>query len=115
MAEGRGRYLPSKEAAIAEVQALKAKGITNIDVGCMQVNLYYHGSNFDDLNEAFDPVQRHPVRGDVLAAQPYRFAGTVELDVRYPTDRRMLLPPSTAPAIRALRGAAAGTGIRARI
>mgnify|MGYP005993240693 FL=1 len=56
MAEGRGRYLPSKEAAIAEVQALKAKGITNIDVGCMQVNLYYHGSNFDDLNEAFDPV-----------------------------------------------------------
>ncbi|WP_420725619.1 hypothetical protein [Hwanghaeella sp. LZ110] len=56
MAEGRGRYLPSKEAAIAEVQALKAKGVTNIDVGCMQVNLYYHGSNFDDLNEAFDPV-----------------------------------------------------------
>jgi hypothetical protein len=56
MAEGKGRYLPSKEAAIAEVQALKAKGITNIDVGCMQVNLYYHGSNFDTLSEAFDPV-----------------------------------------------------------
>ena len=46
----------------------------------------------------------------LLAAQPYRFAGTVELDVRYPTDRRMLLPPSTAPAVRALREATeAGT------
>jgi hypothetical protein len=39
----------------------------------------------------------------LLAAQPYRFAGSVELDVRYPDDGRMLLPPSTAPAIRAAR------------
>jgi len=38
-----------------------------------------------------------------LAAQPYRFAGTVALDVRYPADRRLLLPPSTAPAIRSAR------------
>lgn len=56
MAEGQGRYLPSKEAAIAEVQALQARGVTNIDVGCMQVNLYYHGSNFASLEEAFDPI-----------------------------------------------------------
>lgn len=56
MAEGRGRYLPSKEAALAEVRALQARGITNIDVGCMQVNLYYHGENFADLEDAFDPV-----------------------------------------------------------
>ena len=56
MAEGRGRYLPSKEAAVAEVKALQARGITNIDVGCMQVNLYYHGSAFGSLEEAFDPI-----------------------------------------------------------
>lgn len=56
MAEGKGRYLPSKEAALAEVRALQARGVTNIDVGCMQVNLYYHGSNFSSLEEAFDPV-----------------------------------------------------------
>jgi hypothetical protein len=40
----------------------------------------------------------------ILAAQPYRFAGSVELDVRYPADLRLLLPPSSAPAIRAARG-----------
>ena len=56
MAEGKGRYLPSKEAALAEVRALQARGITNIDVGCMQVNLYYHGSNFASLEDAFDPI-----------------------------------------------------------
>lgn len=55
MAEGRGRYLPSKAAAIAEVRQLHARGISNIDVGCMQVNLHYHGDNFASLEEALDP------------------------------------------------------------
>ncbi|RZT18111.1 GAF domain-containing protein [Mycobacterium sp. BK558] len=39
----------------------------------------------------------------LLAAQPYRFASSVGLTVCYPEDRRALLPPSTAPAIRAAR------------
>lgn len=39
----------------------------------------------------------------LLAAQPYRFASSVGLAVCYPADRRTLLPPSTAPAIRAAR------------
>lgn len=56
MAEGRGRYLPSKQAAISEVKALRERGVSNIDVGCMQVNLHYHGHNFSSLEEAFDPV-----------------------------------------------------------
>ena len=55
MAEGKGRYLPTKEAAIAEVRKLKAKGVRNIDVGCMQINLHYHPDAFDSLEEAFDP------------------------------------------------------------
>lgn len=54
MAEGRGRFLPNKAAAIAEVVALKAKGVRNIDVGCMQINLQAHPSAFADLNAAFD-------------------------------------------------------------
>ena len=55
MAEGRGRYLPSKAAALAEVLRLQARGVRNIDVGCMQVNLHYHAEAFDDLSQAFDP------------------------------------------------------------
>lgn len=39
----------------------------------------------------------------LLAAQPYRFAGSVELTVCYPEDLHTLLPPSTAPAVRAAR------------
>ncbi len=48
-------YLPSKAQAIAKVEALRASGRTNIDVGCMQINLHYHPDAFSSLNEAFDP------------------------------------------------------------
>jgi soluble lytic murein transglycosylase-like protein len=38
------------------VRRLRAKGVENIDVGCMQVNLYYHGDAFETLKQAFDPA-----------------------------------------------------------
>lgn len=56
MAEGRGRYLSTKAEAIAEVRGLQARGIRNIDVGCMQINLSYHPDAFGSLDEAFDPA-----------------------------------------------------------
>lgn len=55
MAEGEGRFLPSKEAAVAEVRKLRARGVRNIDVGCMQVNLLAHPDAFATLDEAFEP------------------------------------------------------------
>lgn len=67
MAEGVGRYLPSKRAAIAEVEGLQARGIRNIDVGCLQINLQYHADAFDDLNAAFDPIQNADYSGRFLA------------------------------------------------
>lgn len=54
-AEGEGRFLPSRQAAIAEVRSLQARGVRNIDVGCMQVNLQHHPDAFANLDEAFDP------------------------------------------------------------
>ena len=56
MAEGRGRYLETKAEAVAEVEALRARGVKNIDVGCMQVNLQYHPQAFASLEDAFDPL-----------------------------------------------------------
>ncbi len=56
-ARGKGRYFPSKQKAIDYVRGLKAQGVSNIDVGCMQINLFYHGDNFLSLEEALDPVR----------------------------------------------------------
>lgn len=54
-AEGRGRYLDSQAAAVAEVKRLRARGIRNIDVGCMQVNLGHHPEAFGSIEQAFEP------------------------------------------------------------
>ena len=65
-AEGRGRFLDTKSAAIREVRRLRARGVENIDVGCMQVNLYWHGDAFSSLAEAFDPAGNVTYAADFL-------------------------------------------------
>jgi hypothetical protein len=53
---GVGNYFRNKVKAINYVRFLQANAITNIDVGCMQVNLHYHGDAFDSLEDAMDPA-----------------------------------------------------------
>lgn len=56
-AEGTDYVYETKEAVIAAVLALQAKGVRSIDVGCMQVNLMHHAQAFASLDQAFDPVE----------------------------------------------------------
>jgi hypothetical protein len=65
-AGGEGEFHPTKAAAMARVRQLKAEGRTNIDVGCMQVNLRYHPDAFLDLEQAFDPVDNARYAADFL-------------------------------------------------
>ena len=55
-ASGDSRYYATKSQAIAGVRRLKARGVRNIDVGCMQVNLMHHPKAFASLEAAFDPA-----------------------------------------------------------
>ena len=52
---GSGTYYPTQQDAIDAVRKLQSKGVTNIDVGCMQINLQYHPNAFARLDQAFDP------------------------------------------------------------
>ena len=45
---------------------MKARGVRNIDIGCMQVNLFYHPDAFDSLEAAFDPATNTAYAGDLL-------------------------------------------------
>ena len=56
-AQRQSYYFPSKDAAITAVREMQRKGISSIDVGCMQVNLHHHPKAFADLESAFDPAQ----------------------------------------------------------
>ncbi|MHA1536524.1 MAG: transglycosylase SLT domain-containing protein [Alphaproteobacteria bacterium] len=55
-AGGDARYYATKAQAVAGVRRLKARGVRNIDVGCMQVNLMHHPKAFASLSAAFDPA-----------------------------------------------------------
>ena len=49
-------YFGSKREALGKVRELRAAGRSNIDVGCMQINLGYHGDAFGSLEEALEPA-----------------------------------------------------------
>ena len=54
-ANGKGYYYTSKEEAVAAVKSFQRQGITSIDVGCMQINLKYHGEAFSSIEDALNP------------------------------------------------------------
>ncbi len=54
--KGQGYWFDTKQEAIAAAQRFMAQGIRSMDVGCMQVNLLYHGQAFANLNQAFEPM-----------------------------------------------------------
>ncbi len=56
-AEGRGRRFETKAKAAAALRRLRRSGVANIDVGCMQVNLMYHGDAFAAPAAALDPAR----------------------------------------------------------
>jgi hypothetical protein len=74
MAEGKGRYFETKQEAINEVMKLRAKGVRNIDVGCMQINLMHHPDAFATLEEAFDPQTNVRYSAKFLLNLKSRFA-----------------------------------------
>jgi hypothetical protein len=55
-AAGTGHFYATKADAIAAVRAFLASGIRSLDVGCLQVNLFYHPDAFASLDQAFDPA-----------------------------------------------------------
>ena len=65
-ADGQGRYFASKQAAIRAVEQMRRRGITAIDVGCLQVNLHYHPDAFARLQAALDPAMNADYAGRFL-------------------------------------------------
>jgi len=54
-ANGEGAFFKSRNEVQAWVRQKQAEGINSIDVGCMQINLRWHGNQFPSQSAAFDP------------------------------------------------------------
>ena len=53
--QGDNVYSLNKQQAMQRFQAAKASGMRLIDIGCMQLNYFYHGDRFSSVEEMFDP------------------------------------------------------------
>lgn len=52
---GRSMYFDTRAEALAYLEQAVAEGVTNIDVGCMQINYRWHHDNFPSLADMLDP------------------------------------------------------------
>ncbi len=55
-ADGGAYYFDSKDAAVAWVKQALDRGVGQIDIGCMQINLQSHPRAFSSIEQAFDPA-----------------------------------------------------------
>lgn len=55
--EGRTVFTNSAEDAMKEFNKARREGLTLIDLGCMQINHYYHGRKFSSVEAMLDPAQ----------------------------------------------------------
>ena len=53
--EGKAVFPHSRAEALADFETARRQGKTLIDLGCMQINQYYHGSHFASISDMFDP------------------------------------------------------------
>jgi hypothetical protein len=55
--QGKGYKFRTKLEAVQAIKKHLADGVKSIDVGCMQVNLAYHGDAFESIEQAIEPKQ----------------------------------------------------------
>ncbi len=67
-AAGQPYQSNNKAAAVQQIRALQDSGVSNIDVGCFQINLRSHPAAFSDLDQAFDPTANAQYAARFLAS-----------------------------------------------
>ncbi|QYK41571.1 MAG: lytic transglycosylase domain-containing protein [Paracoccaceae bacterium] len=55
-AAGQGRHPSTEDEARRQLADLQAVGVTNIDVGCFQINLLWHGAAYPAAAALLDPL-----------------------------------------------------------
>lgn len=52
---GKGHFFDSSSEAVDAAEAAIANGATQVDIGCFQLNLQWHGARFDTLTDMIEP------------------------------------------------------------
>ncbi len=72
---GKGYHFSNKKQAVKFTESLVNKGVKNIDIGCMQINLKYHSKAFKSISHAFTPYDNINYGAQFLV-QKYKQSGS---------------------------------------
>jgi hypothetical protein len=81
--EGDGHIAANLTDALRKVDEARAAGKTLIDIGCMQINLRYHGRRFASVAEMFDPARNVDYAAQFLKELRAREGGWTLAAARY--------------------------------
>ena len=79
---GAAYFMESKTLALKKLRELRGLGKTNIDVGCMQLNVKWHAKHFESYETMMDPYRNIRYAARYLE-ELYQETGTWEKAVRY--------------------------------
>ena len=81
--KGKGFYLDNKKQA-TKYALTNIKNFTkNVDIGCMQINYYYHGKKFDNFDDIIDPKTNVLWAGFFLIDLRKKYGSWKEAIMRY--------------------------------
>jgi Transglycosylase SLT domain len=66
-AGGDGRWFDTPEEAEAHVAEILAEGVTNVDLGCFQLNYRWHAAAFTSIADMLDPDRNATYAAEFLA------------------------------------------------
>lgn len=82
-AAGKSHYAENKVQAAAFVRGNIGRGVTSVDVGCMQINLKWHPGAFSSIEEGFDAGKNVRAAARFLAALYSRHGSWPEAVAHY--------------------------------
>ena len=80
--EGKSYFLKDQAAALSTLAQLKAQGKTNVDVGCMQLNIRWHEDFFHSPEQMINPLDNVRYAARYLE-RLYKETGSWEKAVKY--------------------------------
>ena len=98
---GRSSYFESRPEAEAYLERALARGDTNIDIGCMQINYRWHGEAFASPSQMFEPSANITYAADFLTAL-YARLGSWEQAIAHYHSSSPDLGPQYAASVQSL-------------
>lgn len=81
--DGRSLHFASLDQAMSQYALEKSRGAKLVDIGCMQINVRWHGNRFASVAEMFDPARNVAYAASFLKELRQRYGSWTLAVARY--------------------------------